>query len=151
MKNDNRNKMEPASTSPRNADRVSELFRLAIQDISVLSNAYSSVNSAINNKKATETDNTAKLRQVEIDSQKEENRHKERMEELTREWEKVSNSASEKKKRIEIIEKQVDIICEVYRQCLSCKKEDFLSDAVTARLESLNKTMVELTKEINRS
>ena len=109
------------------------------------------MNSALGSRKTTDTDNTVKLSKAETDAKKEENRHSEEMAKIDREWKKISDEAADRERRLSFIQGQIQKFQAEYDKYMAMETEDFLSDTVTARLESLRKVIMELTKELNRA
>lgn len=132
-------------------DRILSLIHTGIQDINALADAFNTVNSAIEGRKTTDTDNAIKLSKAETDSKKEDNRHAEEMAKLDREWKKINDEAADREKKLSFIQGQIQKFQAEYDKYMAMETKEFLSDTVTSRLESLRKIIMELTKELNRA
>ena len=141
----------PNTASQGKGDRILSLIHSGMQDINALANTFNTVNSALGSRKTTDTDNTVKLSKAETDAKKEENRHSEEMAKIDREWKKISDEAADRERRLSFIQGQIQKFQAEYDKYMAMETEDFLSDTVTARLESLRKVIMELTKELNRA
>ena len=141
----------PNTVSQGKGDRILSLIYSGMQDINALANTFNTVNSALGSRKTTDTDNTVKLSKAETDAKKEENRHSEEMAKIDREWKKISDEAADRERRLSFIQGQIQKFQAEYDKYMAMETEDFLSDTVTARLESLRKVIMELTKELNRA
>lgn len=141
----------PNTASQGKGDGILSLIHSGMQDINVLANTFNTLNSALGSRKTTDTDNTVKLSKAETDARKEENRHSEEMAKIDREWKKISDEAADRERRLSFIQGQIQKFQAEYDKYMAMETEDFLSDAVTARLESLRKVIMELTKELNRA
>ena len=139
------------AVSQGKGDRILSLIHSGMQDINVLASTFNTVNSALGSRKTTDTDNTVKLSKAETDAKKEENRHSEEMAKIDREWKKISDEAADSERRLSFIQGQIQKFQAEYDKYMAMETEDFLSDTVTARLESLRKVIMELTKELNRA
>ena len=120
-------------------------------DLKQLTEYNYKINIFTNSIKTTDTDNTVKLSKAETDAKKEENRHSEEMAKIDREWKKISDEAADRERRLSFIQGQIQKFQAEYDKYMAMETEDFLSDTVTARLESLRKVIMELTKELNRA
>ena len=141
----------PNTASQGKGDRILSLIHSGMQDINALANTFNTVNSALGSRKTTDTDNTVKLSKAETDAKKEENRHSEEMAKIDREWKKISDEAADRERRLSFIQGQIQKFQAEYDKYMAMETEDFLSDTVTSRLESLRKVIMELTKELNRA
>lgn len=139
------------TTSQGKGDRILSLIHSGMQDINVLASTFNTVNSTLSSKKTTDTDNAVKLSKAETDAKKEENRHSEEMAKIDREWKKISDEAADRERRLSFIQGQIQKFQAEYDKYMAMETEDFLSDTVTSRLESLRKVIMELTKELNRA
>ena len=127
-------------------DRILSLIHSGMQDVDALASAFATVNSALGSRKTTDTDNTVKLRKVEIDAKKEDNRHIEEMAKIEREWKKISDEVADRESMRSFIQGQIQRFQDHYDKIMSMETEDYLRE--TARLEDLHKIIVELTKEL---
>ena len=141
----------PNTAAQGKGDRILSLIHSGMQDVNVLASTFNTVNSTLNSRKTTDTDNTVKLSKAETDARKEENRHSEEMAKIDREWKKISDEAADRARRLSFIQGQIQKFQAEYDKYMAMETEDFLSDAVTSRLESLRKVIMELTKELNRA
>ena len=132
-------------------DKIFALIQTGIQDVNTLAATFNTVNSSIDNRKKTDTDNAVKLSKAETEAKKEENRHNEEMAKIEREWKKITDAAEDRERRLSFIQGQIQRFQTEYDKYMNMETEDFLSDTVTARLESLRKVIMELTKELNRA
>ena len=132
-------------------DRVLSLISSGLQDVSTLANTFATVSSALERRKVTEIENEVKLNGAETNAQKEMNRHNEEMARIENEWKKFSSEVADKERKLSFIKDQIEKFQTEYDRYLSSETKEFLSDAVTSRLESLRKTIMELTKELNKS
>ena len=132
-------------------DRIISLIHSGMQDVNALANTFNTVNSTLESRKTTDTDNAVKLSKAETDSKKEDNRHAEEMAKLDREWKKISDEAADREKKLTFIQGQIQKFQAEYDKYMALDTKEFLSDAVTSRLESLRKVIMELTKELNRA
>ena len=132
-------------------DRILSLIHSGMKDVNVLASMFNTVNSTLNSRKITDTDNTVKLSKAETDAKKEENRHNEEMAKIDREWKKVFDEAADRERILSSIQGQIQKFQVEYDKYIAMGTEDFLSDTVTSRLESLRKIIMELTKELNRT
>ena len=139
------------TTSQGKGDRILSLIHSGMQDINVLASTFNTVNSTLSSKKTTDTDNAVKLSKAETDAKKEENRHSEEMAKIDREWKKISDEVADRERRLSFIQGQIQKFQAEYDKYMAMETEDFLSDTVTSRLESLRKVIMELTKELNRA
>ena len=139
------------TVSQGKGDRIRSLIHSGMQDINVLASTFNTVNSTLSSRKTTDTDNTVKLSKAETDAKKEENRHSEEMAKIDREWKKLSDEAADRERRLSFIQGQIQKFQAEYDKYMAMETEDFLSDTVTSRLESLRKVIMELTKELNRA
>lgn len=127
-------------------DRVLSLFQAGFQLITDLGNAYSTVRSTIDSRKNIETDNAIKLHRVDLDVQKEENRHKEEMFRLEQQWKKLKEDEANQKERMTFIREQTQKFQSEYDRYLAMDDTVFTSDSVSNRLNELRKVIVELAK-----
>lgn len=132
-------------------ERIISLIHSGMQDVNALANTFNTVNSTLESRKTTDTDNAVKLSKAETDSKKEDNRHAEEMAKLDREWKKISDEAADREKKLTFIQGQIQKFQAEYDKYMALDTKEFLSDAVTSRLESLRKVIMELTKELNRA
>ena len=132
-------------------DRILSLIHTGIQEVNALASTVNTVNSTLDSKKKTDTENTIKLDKAKTDAQKEENRHSEEMAKIDREWAKISNEAADRDKRLSFIQEQIQRLQAEYDKYMAMETEEFLSDTVTTRLEGLRKVILELTKELIRA
>ena len=139
------------TVSQGKGDRILSLIHSGMQDINTLANTFNTVNSALNSRKAADTDNTVKLIKAETEARKEENRHSEEIAKLEREWKKVSAQATDRDRRLAFIQEQVQKFQAEYDKYMAMETADFLSDTVTSRLESLRKVIMELTWNLQKS
>lgn len=139
------------TVSQGKGDRILSLIHSGMQDINVLASTFNTVNSTLSSRKTTDTDNTVKLSKAETDAKKEENRHSEEMAKIDCEWKKLSDEAADRERRLSFIQGQIQKFQAEYDKYMAMETEDFLSDTVTSRLESLRKVIMELTKELNRA
>lgn len=130
-------------------DRILSLIHSGMQDVNLLASTFNTVNSTLNSRKTADTDNIVKISKAETDAKKEENRHNEEMAKIDREWKKVSDEAADRERRLSFIQGQIQKFQAEYDKYMAMEIEDFLSDTVTARLESLRSVIMELTKELN--
>jgi len=142
--------MQPTPPSGK-GDRILFLFRSGIQDINSLANTFSTINSALGSRKSTDTENAVKMSKAETDAQKEAHRHEEELAKIEQEWKKISNDAFDREQKLAFIKAQISRFQAEYDKYMNLDTKEFLSDTVTSRLDSLRKTIMELTKELNRS
>ncbi len=143
---------KPAQTGGlhEKGDRVLSLIHSGMQDINVLANTISTINSTISSRKTTDTDNAVKISKAKADVKKEENRHSEEMAKIDQQWKKIAHDAEDRERRLSFIQGQIQRFQAEYDKYMAMEIGDFLSDTVTSRLESLRKVIMELTKELNR-
>lgn len=138
-------------TAQGKSDKILSLVHTGMQDVHSLASTFATVNSAINSRKVTDTDNAVKLSKAQTDSQKEDNRHEEEMAKIDQAWEKISKSAEDRERRLSFIQGQIQKFQAEYDKYMALDTEDFLSATVTSRLESLRKVILDLTKELNKA
>ena len=143
-------KMAQSTTSGK-GDRILFLLHSGIQDVNMLANTFSTINSALGSRRSTDTENELKMSKAETDAQKEMHRHKEELAKIEQEWKKISAAAADKEQRLSFIKEQISRFQAEYDKYMDMDTKDFLSETVTSRLDSLRKVIMELTKELNHS
>lgn len=139
------------ATSQGKVDRILSLIHSGLQDVDTLASAFDKMNSASNSRKTTDTDIAVRLKNADIDAKKEDNRHIEEMAKIDREWKKLSDETADRERKLTFIQEQIQKFQAEYDKYMAMETDDFLSNTVTSRLESLRKVIIELTKELNRA
>ena len=116
----------PNTASQGKGDRILSLIHSGMQDINALANTFNTVNSALDSRKTTDTDNTIKLSKAETDAKKEENRHSEVMAKIDCEWKKISDEAADRERRLSFIQGQIQKFQAEYDKYMAMETEDQL-------------------------
>ena len=134
-----------SETMKERGEKMLSLISSGLQDVRALADIYDTVSSTAERSKTVDTDNAVKLCKAEADADKEKNRHDEEMMRIKQNWIQISNVAEDREKRFIFIKSKIDMFQEEYYKYLNMDQEEFMSDTVTKRLESLRKIIKELT------
>ncbi len=129
-------------------DRVLFLIDSGLKDIRALAEIFDSFSSSVDRRKESDTENTVKLSKAGLDVQKERYRHEEEMARITHEWKKFSDATADKERRLLFISNLIKEFQAEYDTYLALDTEEFLSENVTLRLDSLRTVIFELVKEL---
>ena len=140
-----------SAASQDKGDRILALIHSGMQEVNMLASIFNTVDSSLVNRKTHEIDNSIKLSKAEMDAKKEEHRHSEEMAKIDREWKELTYAAEDRERRQSYIQGLIQKFQAEYDMYIAMEIEDFLSDTVTSRLVSLRKTILELTKELNKA
>ena len=134
----------------KSGESIFNLISSGIQQVKELSGIFNTVNSSINSRKKTDTDNAVQICKAETETQKETNRHFEQMERIKQEWEKISTDSEAKAQKRDLMKNLIERLQTEYDRYLEMDEKIFMLDSVSSRLERLHKTIEALIKELNK-
>ncbi len=134
--------------SQENGNWIIPLLGTAVEHVKYFTDAFGSVKQTVDRSKTCETDNEVKIRTVETDAKKEEFRHIEAMANIDLEYKRITDASAKGEFQLSMVQGIVQSLVAASNRINSMDNSAFLTPEARSRQEDLNRTMIEISKEL---